>query len=182
MELPDDKIQRDIRNLFAQVAASSFEADPYLETRVLAKLRGKKSTPLSLEFWKRIAIGSSALSMVLLIGLGVFLLKPSSHPEAFVGEPFAVKLEVRDLQKFAIAKAKIELPDGVNFELEEVPELANQREVTLTWKNQGESHFIPFILKGNEVGQKTVKIVFYDKANNVVAERKLSVRLKSGRG
>lgn len=170
------EIQKKIQNIFHR-AEGGFEASPYLETKILALFRERTRSKKTLSFWRRFAIGTSVLGALLGVGISLFVAK-TSLPEAFVGEPFAIRLEVRDLKKYKIAKAQIRLPAGVQFHLEDFPDLTDKTEVTLSWKNEEATQFVPFILKSDEEGIRTLTVVFFDDRNEVVAEKKLSIRLR----
>jgi hypothetical protein len=180
MDPKDTKIAEDLKGLFQKVESVSVELDPFLETRVLANWRSR-DTGKGLLFWKRLALGASACSLILLLGMGTLLLR-AVHPEAYVGEPFAVRLDVKDLAKHSIARAQIRLPAGVAFEIDDYPELRESQELNLTWNNRGETQFVPFLLKASESGLKTVVIRFFDEKNALVAEKSLSVKLSRPRG
>ena len=169
--------QQEIEKVFDQVRQLSPEASPYLETRVLAQWQGRQPR-LSLSFWKRFALGSSALSVMLLAVAVWLLLKPTTYA-AFVDQQFAVHIELKDLDQSRIAKSRIELPDGVFFEVVNLPELKNQRSLTLRWTRRAIGQDFPIVLSASEAGMKTVRVQFLDENDSVVAVRTFRINLQT---
>jgi hypothetical protein len=177
-DMKDNKVPPELKQVFDGLRALPIEADPYLDTRVLAQLRERKRSGHSLAWWRRLAIGSSAVSAVALALLVVWFVRGTTY-EAFVDQPFVVRIELKDLNQDKIAKARIELPEGVYFDIEQYPELKDQKTLTLHWTKR-DSEVFPFVLSATEAGVKTVKVKFFNDRDDVVAERIFNLKLKGG--
>jgi len=180
-KLGDNQIQEDVKQVFEEIQKLPLEPRPYLETRVLSELH-KKTLPIpvslpSLHFWKRLAITSSVLTVVALIVVSTRFF-PQATYEAFVGQPFVVRIELKNLNQTQIAKARIQLPEGVFFDLEDYPELKNTRTLTLRWSHLRNEEIFPFVLSARETGLKTVRVDFLDENSGIIAERIFHIQLK----
>lgn len=173
----NDKLSPEMQKVFEGLRQLPLEADPYLESRVLAQLRERRGQGKQLLRWKRLAIGASAFS-VLAVALLVFRLTGETTYEAFVDRPFVVRIELKSLNQDKIAKAKIELPPGVHFDLEDYPDLKDQSELTLHWTRQEGAGVFPFVLSATEPGSKTVRVKFFDEHDGLVAERVFQLKLR----
>jgi hypothetical protein len=171
-------MKNDLKNTFDAIRSIPLEVDPFLETRVLAELRGRKSGRHSLLIWKRFAFGSSALTFSILLLSAVWLFHDKTY-EAFVNKPFVVRIELKNLDQTQIAKAEIELPDNVYFDVAQYPELKEQRTLSLHWTKRDSTEAFPFVLSATESGMKTVKVRFLSENNEVVATRVFNIRLKA---
>ncbi len=167
----------EIKTVFNGLRQLPHEAEPYLETRVLAQLRERRKHGNSLVWWKRLAIGTSAFSALAVALLVVWFVRGTTY-EAFVDQPFVVRIELKDLNQEKIAKARIELPPGVRFDIEQYPELKDAKTLTLHWTKQDSTGVFPFVLSATEAGLKTVKVKFFNAKDDVVAERVFNLRLK----
>ena len=174
----DKQIENDVKGVFDQLSQVPLRANPYLATRVMTELQARNRNR-GLRFWKTLAVGSSAVSAALVVAFVMLSLRGPAF-EAFVDRPFVVKMEVTDLRNHPIAKAEIQLPDGVYFDLDQFPELRNERSLTLRWRNQGTSEFIPFVLTSNVEGVKRVTVKFYDEQDNYVGEKSVDIKLRKG--
>lgn len=163
------------------LAEVTLSPGPHFETRVLAAWRERRAAKRVPRFWKSLALGTSALSFATIAFL-VFSLVGHAKYEAFVGRPFVVKMEVSDLKLAGVAKARIRLPDGVHFDLEDFPQLRDQRELTLAWTNRDAKEFVPLVLSASEEGTKRITVVFLDDAGRTVGEKAIDVRLRRGTG
>jgi hypothetical protein len=172
-----NQVPAELKQVFEGLRQLPHEADPYLETRVLAQLRERRKQGSSLIWWKRLAIGTSSFSALAVALLVVWFVRGTTY-EAFVDQPFVVRIELKDLNQDKIAKARIELPAGVHFDIEQYPELKDQKTLTLHWTKQDASSVFPFVLSATEAGVKTVKVKFFNDRDDVVAERVFNLKLK----
>lgn len=175
-DLRQKKEAEEVQKILNRLQSVSFQADPHLEMRVLARLGERRKKKLLFYWWRNLAIGGFTCSAAMVALLLIVLFRTTEY-EAFVYQPFVVRIEVSDLKKVVIARAQIELPEGVYFDIDEYPELRNQRLLTVYWKNQGENHLFPMVLKATEEGTKAVLIRFFDEHNAVVAEKVVSIKL-----
>jgi len=175
-----DNLSPEMKKVFDGLRQMPLEPDPFLETRVLAQLRERRGHGTSLAWWRRLAIGASAFS-VLAVTLLVMRNVSGSSYEAFVDQPFVVRIEMKTLNQEKIAKARIELPPGVHFDIEDYPELKAQAQLTLHWTKQEAGGVFPFVLSATEAGAKTVKVKFFDDNDVLVAERVFRLKLKSAK-
>lgn len=177
----ENKWRADVTGVFARVRQLPLEPDPHLATRVVARWNERRRAARVAPAWRWIGIGASTLATVLAAVLAVGQLRTPTF-DAFVGRPFVVKLEVKDLGDASIAKARIRLPAGVYFDVDGFPELRDQRELTLAWQRRDEKEFIPFVLTAVDEGTKTIEVDFYDANDVLVGTKRVAVRMKKVSG
>lgn len=173
----NEKQRADVQGVFARVRSLPLEPDPYLATRVMARWSERQRSARVSPAWRWVGIGASSFATALAALLVVWQLRTPTF-DAFVGRPFVVKLEVKDLGDVAIAKARIRLPAGVYFDVEEFPELRAQRELTLAWQRRDTNEFIPFVLTAADEGTKIIEVDFYDSDDVLVGTKRVAVRMK----
>lgn len=179
MNDPKDKMPSPaLEKVYQSLRQLPYEASPHLETRVLALMRERKAPRQALTWWKSLAIGASAFSVLAVAVMGYWMFRGTTY-EAFVDQPFVVRIELKTLDQSQIAKARIELPEGVFFDIDEFPELREQRVLSLRWTKRDTGVF-PFVLSASEAGLKTITVRFLNDRDDVVAERVFSIRLKGG--
>lgn len=164
----------DLDRLFGRVKDLAVEAPPFLATRVLARVRERRESSRKLRFWRYISLGlAGSFALV-----AVALLRPLAKEERFeaqVGKPHVVMVKVQDLQSYAVAKAEIELPDGVFFHSESFPAIREKRSLQLAWNQSAKRPFLPFVLEANTAGEKVVRMRFRDQAGKVLLERQVHI-------
>jgi hypothetical protein len=165
-------VQQIVEKAFNEARQMDLQPSPYMRTRILAELRERKSLYLTVALWKRLAGGSIALVLGLLIWTST---KKATGFEAVVNQPYAVRVEMAELQTELIAGAEISLPDGVYFYSEAYPELKEKRSLDLAWNGSLSQSVLPFVINGSEKGKKDVKIKFFDNQRKVIAERTLNI-------
>lgn len=177
--------QHDEAKLITQQALQSarqmdLQPSPYMRTRILAELRDRKSRKQAVSLWKRVAAGCFTMAVGALIWTSMFTGKASF--EAVVNQPYVVRVEMTELKTELIAGAEISLPDGVYFYSESYPELKEKRSLDLAWNGSLERPVLPFVIHGEHKGRKEVKVKFFDRERNIVAERALRIEFleKSG--
>jgi hypothetical protein len=162
-----------IKALFEQARGLTYEPSPYLETRVLAELRERKHRHSSLLFWKQVALAASTACLALFIYVTFFT--GNGAYNAQVNQAVAVRIELVKTLSSEIALAQIDLPEGVRFYSRRHPELQDQRQLTVAWESlKGKSH-LPFVVKADTAGIRTVRVSFYDRNHVVVTTKTLKI-------
>jgi hypothetical protein len=171
------KLTSEVEAVFASLRQTTLSADPYLETRVLARWQERKHARPGLSLWRRWAFASSG-GAALILAISFFSwMRPATY-EAIVNQPFVVRVELKALQKSAVASAMIELPDGVFFEIPRFPELRKERMLALRWSAIKDSAELPFVLSSSSAGLKRVRVSFRDEKGEVISERIFQIRLR----
>ena len=168
MDPIESEIKEVVDGLFRRLRQVPVEPPPFLGTRVFAELRQRARRPGWLAW-------SSTLVGILAVATLVFVLMAEPRYEAFVAQPFLVKIELKSLQLRNVKLAEIVLPDGVRFPL---PGLDREKRLRLAWKAGDDRPFFSFVLKGDKVGMKKVVVRFRDERDRVVAERRLHIRMR----
>jgi len=169
-----------VKQALREVKSIGLASSPYLKTRVLAELRDRKQDSIlsKIKLWKRIALVSTSLCL----GLTLFSFYKQTPNEqmlqASINIPYMVKLSINEFQgKFE--SAEISVPDGVTFYSKSYPAIQKQRILELEWENSlGRSHLI-FVVKGMELGEKKVKVKFYDSQGALISEKTLKIDFRT---
>jgi hypothetical protein len=169
------EIEDRIRQLFAAGDETLPGPSPFLDTRVLARLR-ENAQRATLRRWRRWAIVSPLAAAALV--LSIFLYRPAEF-QAPVNTSVLIRVEVEELRGSAISYAEIELPDGVIFYSERYPELAGEREIRLAWFDRYEEDSLPIVVRASKPGLKRVKLRFLDQDETVLEERQLEIDFRA---
>jgi hypothetical protein len=112
--------------------------------------------------------------------LVALMLPPIFNPgySAWTEEPVAVRIEVKELQRFQIAEVEMDLPSGVSFYSEKNPSLNGKSSVVVTWNKEWEKRSFPFVIRSTELGKKVVKVRFRNNEGVVVLEKELVLRFR----
>jgi hypothetical protein len=170
----DLEIETQLKKLFARARELPVPQDPFLKTRVLGGYRSKAGKIEKSFAWKWLALASSALSLSLVAW--IYISSQSQIYKAAMNEAVVVRVEVQDLQKMQIARADIELPEGVHFYSQAHPELSAERSLSVAWNGAANQTKFPFVIKSEASGKKMVHVSFFDSHNKLVATRDLEIR------
>ena len=170
----NDHETKKIEELFRAASRDLSGPSPYLKTRVLARLREKKSKSL-LSRWKWFAILSTACSLLLLAG---FFLHTRSDFSAQLGQPVLVKVEMENIKDSQIAFAEIVLPEGVHFYSSQFPEMNDKRSLTLSWNPSLANGKLPFVVKSTVSGGRQIHVLLKGADNQVLGDKILRIDFK----
>ena len=177
--MEDNKNEEAVSEALVQARQFEFEVSPYMKTRVLAALAERHSKSSSLIFWKRLALLTSGVFLFTLAFNTYWVFQNPTY-EAHIGQAFLVRIELKDLKKYQISEARIELPAGVQFYSEMYPELENQTSLVLNLQDTPSATYIPFIVKASEMGTKALQVKFFNQNRESVATRELKIKFKEG--
>lgn len=159
-----------------QLRKLSVDPPPYLKARVLSELSLLKSHKRGVRLWQWLAGASSALGAIAVVWL---TLARTPVFMAVTDRPFVVKIEMEELETFRVASAEIVLPDGIHFYSQSFPELGQKRSLSVAWSAEASKGQLPFVIQGEQAGNKVVLVKFYDRDHNQVGERKLEIKFVS---
>jgi hypothetical protein len=163
-------------SVLAKMRDFPYQGDPHLETRVLAEWREKKAN-IKMGKWRALAIAMSSLTALLVVALSIFPASPGYV--AFAGETFVVRIELKEPERLEVARAKIELPEGVFFDIDDHAELRDEKVLTLTWPKGQALSSLPILLSSSDTGNKQIAVSFFDEEGKLLSKRVLKVRMKN---
>jgi hypothetical protein len=171
------------QQIFAKARALDFGASPFLETRVLARIRESEvaRTRRSLWLWRGFSVCSGALSLLLVSWIALHRTADNGGLFAPVDRAVVVRVELGDLKALGrVARIRIDLPSGVSFYSQNHQQLSGSSSVLLTVDASKNLSYVPFAVLAKQAGSKPILVRFLDEQSTVVAERILDIRFKEG--
>lgn len=172
-EADSEGLGQEVRQLLAPLKAET--ATPYLETRVMARLRERYLQRQKLRFWQRVGATSLGVALVLAMVISLQINSPAFH-KGIAGKATLVQVEVSDFRSEGVAYAEVVLPDGVVFYSKKYPNLVTQRKLKVQWQETLAN--LPFVIRGDETGKHYIKVRFFDTSGAVVAEREVGIEFE----
>lgn len=162
-----------LQGLFSEVRKADFSAPPFLKTRVMAQLRESRSMKRSLFFYKAL----SSVALAALVAVSVISLRPGSPvSENVMNQVYVIHVDFNQDDQARVAKAEVELPEGVQFESKrpEVRELRRMKlPVSVSAVGRGK---LPFVLSSKDAGEKFIRVKLLDHEDRVVREQTMKFR------
>ncbi|MGE0614240.1 MAG: hypothetical protein AB7P04_01255 [Bacteriovoracia bacterium] len=153
---------------------------PYLKTRVLARIAETERARRTSGAWRRLALATSTAAVLAVSWLSYQTLKPKPDFVANVEQVVIIRVAVEDLQHQPIAKARIELDEGVQFYSEGMPAVETQRFLQLAWNAELIGSHLPIVVTAKKSGARQVHVRFFDEAGTQLAEKTIRVQFKKG--
>jgi hypothetical protein len=103
---------------------------------------------------------------------------------ASVGRPAGLRMDLSDVRKLPIESVRIEIPSGssgagVSFYSEKFPELANDKQIKLTWDPAlAEGGELPIAVQGSEPGHRALEVTFIGSDGKPLAERRIELEFR----
>lgn len=171
---PENRDEKQIKALLGRLRdTETAEPSPYLKTRVLARVREEKRKASRVRQWLWGFCGATATGAVAMIA---WIQVSSPTFKAVAHQPVAVRVDMKDLGGKNIARATVELPEGVQFFSKKFPEIAAKTSLDLPVA--AAPHALPIVIQADEAGMKSVKVRFFNEENRFVAERVLKIQFK----
>jgi hypothetical protein len=147
---------------------------PYMQTQILAELRASTQKSEQFLWYRRLALLCTPILMA------VIFWSAQKTQEIYLApahQAVAIKVDVKVADGVEIAMAEIELPEGVRFNSATHPEINSQRILTLQWKSDSSKLTkLPFAVKSEDLGVKTIKVKFYDQKSHLNQEQLVQVK------
>lgn len=171
-------MEKNIKDILKEIKAAEVKSDPYLATRVMAHVNSQQ-TAKPQWFWKVSTIVSLLTCLVVL-----FFNRPSQITPNFsaeVNKPQVVKVEVAPFNFTETIQAEIILPDNVEFYSNDYMELSQLRTLRLNI-DPNSMKSLPFIIKGDVQGNKSIQVKFYDSNDKLVKTKEINILFFKGLG
>lgn len=174
----DDRNAKLTQEIFRKTKEIEIPAPPFMKTRIMASVMSSKKRKRALVFWRSLAVVSFSMLFVV---TSLFLYRGEDAYDAysaFVNRPVAIKVEMQVLEENAIVAAVIDLPEGVTFYSKKHPSIDGKRYLKLAFKDGFKKPHLPFVVKSDDSGTREISVRFYDKNNELVAEKRLRIDFK----
>lgn len=177
-----DLLETEVKRLLRPLKSTAPAVDPYLKTRILARIREEQSKPIT--FWQRFRIPALASSMAAVaVAASALWMTQGPRGEVFtaaVSKPVVVKMDLKGIDT-KVAYAQVELSNGVKFYSRSFPKIEEQKSLDLDWKNREIPATLPIVVKAEEKGMRLVRVKFFDEGKHLVSERLLKIRFENGK-
>lgn len=169
--------EKDINSLFQQ-AKKDFkpEVNPFLKTRILAEVEGKNEKSLKnilLKPWMMFLQGGV---VAILLVLSVNQIQ-KDQVEAFVGQAYAINIELEKINDRSVAFIKVNLPSDVIFYSKtRNGSLSRKRSLLLPMETIAAFEKLPIVIKSKGVGSKKIKLTLLDQQKNKIKEKQIKMK------
>jgi hypothetical protein len=184
METHDEQIAKQrTQAIFAKAKDIDFGAPPYLETRVMARLREREAAQArrSIRLWRGFSLLSGALSLLLVSWIAFQRIHGDGSLLAPVDRAVVVRVEMTGLESIQrVARIRIDLPSGVRFHSQEHRGLSRDSSVLVSVDPSKKLPYVPFAIRADQAGTKPILIRFLDERDVVLGERLLDIRFEKG--
>lgn len=169
-----DEKNSDAAEVLVKARNIKFEPSPYMKTRILATLREKNQRTQKFVWYRNIAFLAAPIMIILLV-LTLRLTQDIHIAPAY--QAVAIKVDIQKADEVEIAMAEIELPEGVIFYSQAHPQINEQKTLSLDWSKIGAKiTSLPFAVKANVLGEKKIKVRFFDKNKQLFQEQIIKLK------
>ncbi|PWU20440.1 MAG: hypothetical protein C5B49_04285 [Bdellovibrio sp.] len=173
------KIESEMKAIFAAVKATSITAPPFLQSRILAHWREGQTLRRRLVFWR--ALSFASLGALVVMG-SLHVLRPAeTSPTASVNQYYVIHVDFSEKDQQTVSQAEVELPPGVHFASSktEVRNLHSLRlPVRVAAVGRGK---LPFVVSSDHEGRESILVRLIGPSNEVIREQTITVQFaKSG--
>ena len=161
----------DIRKLGERLKTLKFEAPPYLDARITSRVEELRAHRQASFKWK-ILSGVLAMSLVAVIAVPIVREHASTFAVAARTDVMIQVSHASSANRARIAYVEVQLPDGVVFVAEGLPELEGVSKAKFAWAGDG----LPVFVRAENAGIQALTLRFMDSDGALLEERQVKVR------
>jgi hypothetical protein len=176
--------ENDIPSALKALRELQVEPSPYLTHRIHANLKAQDQISTRRSWvrpwlWPSVSLALGLVLVVILSSRDLFAPSAerlSTSAQYLLNQPYLIKVDIRSLGSVDVAYAEVQLGDkNIHFSSQEFADVQEMDRLVLAWDQMLDKQYLPIVVQGSKSGQSVVTVKFYDKFNQLISSKEMTL-------